>query len=1221
MRGFSFKPPVQPTDTPPPKRPLKRSSQFHNIKKRRVLGKHCGTVQKRNNLKCLLLNCNGLSPISLHDITDVISRKNPDIVVVIETKHRAEVSYDNISIPNFKLFEARRSDVSGDRPGGGIGVYCKTSDGLITSHHDPDIVNIDHIRVKNERLWVLCETQGCKTAFCAVYLGCQYPDDRYREENEDILQLLMLEQANLRRKGYRICFVGDFNGHVGSVPGIGIKGNIGIPNKNGQRLLNFQKNSELTMCNNLCRNIHGTCANHECDLVCTGKWTWQRGNLWSIIDYFFVSKEHSSSVVSMVVDDTGDWGGDSDHNFCFLELSDSRTILKVTPYVSAPKPKWDIKDGQDWSEYSKYLVSNIGRLVKSSVNAFATSLSSLIHEAMTATVGIKIINHKQSSKTLPLEIISEIRRRRVLVKEWKVLLVQYGRDKISIPEIEPPNILVEADRRVQQQRQVVSNLLRDLNSKERKVNIGKCIGTGRKAIKKFWTYVNGKEKKSTKINSVLDVNTGVLKTNPSDIADEVTKFLKDLFKAEFDPIEPVHLNEYVPTSDHSYSNHINVHPHKLVSVDGSKSVLGDPAGFLDADFTNSEVYSAVSALKCEKAMGWDFLPNECFIYSPLRFQSEVTELLNLVKNSSILPSGWNKGRVVLVHKKGPSELMSNYRPLTVNISITSLYSRVLNGRLGKVVESHDLLGEIQSGFRPNRSCSDNSFILNTIMWKAKSQGRKVHRAFIDVMKAYDTVDRPILWSKLLKLGFGKKFVSCIQNLYHDDCISTEVSGIKTRPLYQSRGVRQGCSLSPLLFALYISDLGDELLRSPHGFNIGGVLISSLFFADDLVLLAHSAKGLIDLISIVNRHCGQLKLRISVSKSKVISPSDGPFSIIDELGDEVLSLEKVTVYKYLGIDVYNSVFKSGSEKQKKAITMANSYKFGCLNVSKRGPDSTLLASILWTSVALPSILFGADSTIFSDTTIVAIDRVQSQVAKSMLSLSPSSSNFVAQTELGIPSFGQVLYINQLNSCLRWLQLPRSRWAGLAMQEHISGEWYSPYWAYICKVKEKLGIPFLLSKENIQSHVSKFYIDKLNTSLAESSLPSFKPVTSLSRASYVCEDPLAYLLAGIKVNYCPDYQCQGVDRSRTCPSCPNNVKSSEFHVLFECPSVRLARRQSGIQGFINECNLHNISLTDSFYLYVQCKTVKSIDIPIKESMLRAQYMKTVRDKWYNMHIMQN
>ena len=288
-----------------------------------------------------------------------------------------------------------------------------------------------------------------------------------------------------------------------------------------------------------------------------------------------------------------------------------------------------------------------------------------------------------------------------------------------------------------------------------------------------------------------------------------------------------------------------------------------------------------------------------------------------------------------------------------------------------MVESHDLLGEVQSGFRPDRSCGDNSFVLNTIMWKAKAKGQKVHKAFIDIMKAYDTVDRSVLWSKLLKLGFGNKFISCLKNLYHDDCISTEVCGIKTRPLYQSRGVRQGCSLSPLLFALYIADLGDELSQSPHGFSIGGVVISCLFFADDLVLVSRSAKGLIELISTVNRHCASLKLSISVAKSKVISPSDGPFSVVDGFGDEVLSLEKVAVYKYLGIDVFNTIFKTGAEKQKKAIAMANKYKFGCLNVSKKGPDSTLLASVLWSSVAHPAILFGTESTIFTDTNIAIV----------------------------------------------------------------------------------------------------------------------------------------------------------------------------------------------------------------------------------------------------------
>ena len=1217
----------KPTDTPPPNNPPRRIL-YSGYRKRKALNHNIGFAEKKSSIKCLLLNCDGLSRVSLQDITDVVNSKNVDIVVCVETHHRAEANYDDFDIEGFKVFEARRSDVANDRPGGGISVYCKTSDGLISNVFNPNIDRQELVEVRNERLWVLTETQGCKTAFCALYLGCQYPDDRYAEWNSKIYQLVMLEQSQLRHKGYRICLVGDFNGHVGNTPGLGIKGNSKALNNNGRRLLKFQKDAELSMINNMCTNYNGNCSNHICKPVCSGKWTRQRGTDSSIIDFFYVSKEHANTVISMTVDDAGDWGGDSDHNFCLLEMRDSHTVLKVSKPSHSPPPRWNICEDQDWSKFSNFVSSNMCKIVKNSVDNFAKSVSALLKEAMTKTIGLKPVFSHKPRAALPSNIVQEIKRRRSLVKVWKNLLLQFNRDKASIPVTEPSALLINAERALNNQRQVVKDMLCEFDNRQRKINIEKCIGTGKKASKNFWSFVNGKKRKSSSINAVFNSTLGILKTDPGDIAEETTSFLKDLFNGEFTPLPPGGRGDHNHTSDHSYSNNIpecaNTTDHeysknhksarKLISNDDSNSLENDPAGFLDSDFSANEIVSAISSMQSDKAMGWDILPNECFMHSPVIFQMCLVDLFNAVKNSNILPRGWNQGRVVLVHKKGPTELLTNYRPLTVNISITSLYSRVLNARLSSVVETHDLLGEIQSGFRPDRSCSDNSFILSTIMWKARAKGQTVHKAYIDIMKAYDTVDRHILWERLGKLGLGPKFISCIKNMYKDDCISTEVCGVKTRTIFQSRGVRQGCSLSPLLFALYLSDLCDDLSRSTLGFNISGTIISGLFFADDLVLFSYSAKGLIDLIALVNHHCDVLKIRISVAKSNVISPDDDPFTIVDQFGDEVLSLEKVAMYKYLGIEMFQSIFKTGSEKQKKAISMANSYKFGCLNMSRRGPDSTILASTLWAKVALPAILFGTDCIPFSDTTITDIDRIQSQVCKSILSLSKSAPNFVAQTELGLPGFGHVLYQRQLNACLRWLQMPQSRWAGLAMREHLSNAWDSPYWRYICSIKDKIGILCLKSKNNIKTCVTKYYMDKLNKTIVDSNIVSLRPIQELSRATYVCEDKLSSLMAGVKVNYCSDFQCQGIDRSRKCPVCPNNVKSSEFHVLFECPVVVNERKSTGIQDFITLCRLHNIQLVDSFYLYVQCKNTKSININLRECMARANSMKIVRDKWY-------
>ena len=77
------------------------------------------------------------------------------------------------------------------------------------------------------------------------------------------------------------------------------------------------------------------------------------------------------------------------------------------------------------------------------------------------------------------------------------------------------------------------------------------------------------------------------------------------------------------------------------------------------------------------------------------------------------------------------------------------------------------------------------------MWKARAKGSKVHMAFIDLHKAYDSVDRPTLWRVLKEVGIQGEFLSAIQAMYKGDSIASRVGSESTRPVYLRRGVRQG----------------------------------------------------------------------------------------------------------------------------------------------------------------------------------------------------------------------------------------------------------------------------------------------------------------------------------------------------------------------------------------------------------------------------------------------
>jgi exonuclease III len=1213
---------------------------------RRRLRGDLGIVNKCVKVAMMHLNANGLGQISVQDVNNACTRDNLMVAAITETHFRSEQSLDHHIIPGYKTFESRRSDVAGDKPGGGVLIYCKESEGIVFRQHTPDISSPDCAFVDRERCWVIFETPGFKTAVCAVYMGCQYSDNRHTLWNTRIYSVIMQEQADLRKKGFRICHMGDFNGHVGCDPRVGIRGNKYNVNENGQMIRDFVLQSELVLVNGMCR-ARGSCFSHVCDSVCSGLWTRQMGNISTIVDYILVSAEHAESIVSMKVDDSGDYGGDSDHNMIFIILADNFVTKTMFSSVVVKKTDWNIKEDQDWSLYSQCVHKNLGHVDKSSVVSMAGSLSSILYKSLEMSVGLKCSGGHKKPPSLPREIVAEIKTRRLLSKEWKVLLGQHERDKRSIPDSDPSQTLVQAARLLDLQRVRVKTLLTAHNKSLRKINIDKCTGGGRQAVSNFWSFVTNREKKSTDIKCLLNERSGVLKCSPDEIADEAAGFLKTLFEGSYNcddkpPRGPTGSgNEHLYSKSshpvppppppgghpsHSHHDYQAPAPPRLVSSDDSKSACTDPDGFLDSDYSIDELRVALSSLKCCKARGWDNLPNECLKFAPVEFHLLLLDLYNSInelKPEDPLPPGWCRGRIVLVHKRGPIELLSNYRPLTVIISLSSLYSRLLNGRLTVVTEEHDLLGEIQAGFRQGRCCADNNFVLNTILSKANALGNEVHTAYIDLTKAYDTVNREKLWVKMLNLGFSTKFVACIQRMYNNDSIVTEVCGIKTRPIFLSRGVRQGCSMSPILFALYMSDLGWALTRSDHGFLVSGLKICSLFYADDIVLVDSSISRLKELIYLVKKHCDALNMSISISKSNVVSPSQDDVTVVDQYGEENLTLERVSMYKYLGLEMYKTMHKTCSEKQKKSILTAKRYKGACVNISHRGPDVSVLASCLWTNVAIPAILFGCESVPFSDTTISNINRIQSQLAKVMLGLPVSVHNFVAQTELGFEHFGHRLWETQLKFCHRWLGLPDTRWPKLAIMEHMSGVWKSPYWEYINKIKTEISLPYLYSHPMTKLHLDRYFMQKVNTDIVDAGLPAVRVIKSLSRADYVCEDESCTMIAGVKFNYCSKIQCQGPDRKRRCPFCPAvrgvlTPLASEFHVSWVCPAVSGARRESGISDFIMLCRLRdpNGSECDSHYKFLNGLDADGAVINQSLYLSRAFALQHVRDVWLNL-----
>ena len=1169
-------------------------------KKAKLARKSDTVFLNKNLIHAAFLNVDGLTDVTLASVKDSVHKKLPDIFFLVETKRRdGEVGLD-ISIPRYTKTETNRSDSAGERDGGGIVVYTRNDSGVMFEHHRPDIANCDDAFVNSERIWMKVETTKFKTAFCGLYHGYQDTDDRHGAQNDTILRVIQEEAFQLRRRGFRVIFLGDFNAHVGCKVGEGVPGNNPDINKNGVRFLNFLDLIDSVHLNGACR-IPGNLNTK----IAKGLWTRQRCGSKSVLDYAVISKEHLHSVHSMLIDDTGQFSANSDHNWLFLKVTDHFMIQKSNSNIKHKKDRWDIKPDQDWSVYKKHVLALLNTVDYSSIESLASSISRVIINALHSAIGLKSVNNS-GPKNLPPEV-------------WKTL------NSTSADS----SVIREAEEKYLGQKARTNEKLSVYRSNVRSSIMQSCKGNSTQARKNFWSHVSLNKKQSTDIIGVRSSTSGVVKCNPHDIRHEVETHLTNVFQGSFERVDNDWDCTDFSSNDHNYvrkgtkstSGQPTDHPYSsnpskcLPRYDSSCSLESDPMGFLNAGFTVSEVEEGIKSLKNGKAKGWDLIPNEALKNLPPEGFEIITLLFNKIKASGHLPKDWNRGRVTLVHKYGARELLGNYRPITVLISMCGLYSKLLNARLMQVVEKHDLLGEIQNGFRPNRSAADNNFILGSIKWKSKQKRSKVHVAFLDISKAYDSVNRGILWKRLSSLGIRGNFLATIQSLYSDDCIDCNVNGLTSRPIYLKRGLRQGCSLSPVLFALYISEVGTDIFLSKFGFYLGNVCISGLLFADDLVIIARSAQGLKDLLKIVKRGFDKLKLSINCTKSQVLSPEDHDWTIFDLTPDDCLTFQQVESYKYLGNWTFNSMYKTCSEKQKLCIRTAYKYKSACIYVSKMGPDIVDVIQCTWLNIAVPAILAGCESIIFSETTIEEIEKVQSQVAKFALGVPINTPNICAQSELGMKKFRHQLYNRQLGFYFRILYLPKSRWVHQALMDHLEGSWDSPYLQYISSLRRQVGLfqaPSL--PVSVKGLCYENFLAQTNSILE--GMEWMPKIESFTRQAYVSENQLSSVIAQFKLaneGFGNKHPIKGFSRLRYCPLCPINTLISGLHVVFICGALKPLRRNTGVALFMTQCALKGYSDDEAYRLFVNGYDSSKHLISIEAYFERAKCLNDLRSLW--------
>ena len=416
-----------------------------------------------------------------------------------------------------------------------------------------------------------------------------------------------------------------------------------------------------------------------------------------------------------------------------------------------------------------------------------------------------------------------------------------------------------------------------------------------------------------------------------------------------------HFNELLNNQD-DQNNNTRDTDSELDVTGGSRGKFDE----LDRPLDKEEVEKAIRDVRLNAAPGQDMIigkwvKNGVVTDFTFKFCEKCLEL-------GQIPNAWRNGYIVPI-PKGTSKGVPDprkFRGISVLSVVYKIFCTVVKNRLIEVAESNGLLCEEQNGFRKGRGCVDNILMLSLLGSKYSKVGDGLRCGFIDLQKAYDSVNRDKLWDKLGKMGIKGKLLECMQSIYEDVTCTVKLGEECGKSFCVQSGLRQGCVLSPLLFRLYINELPQLLKDNGLGVKVDeGTKVPGLLYADDLAIFADSDDNLNKAFDVVNEWCKVCDLKVNVEKCNVIHfrrKKTEQTRCVFKIGEQII--QTTQSYKYLGV-VLNE-FLEDKAMISEALNKGRKALYEVIRMKRQiGQIGWRSFSKLFMSLVLPSMMYGCE----------------------------------------------------------------------------------------------------------------------------------------------------------------------------------------------------------------------------------------------------------------------
>ena len=303
-------------------------------------------------------------------------------------------------------------------------------------------------------------------------------------------------------------------------------------------------------------------------------------------------------------------------------------------------------------------------------------------------------------------------------------------------------------------------------------------------------------------------------------------------------------------------------------------------------------------IKISKSSGLDGISSRVLRDAFRVIIPELVFMFNLSFSTGLFPDTWKQATVIPLYKGGNSKDVSNYRPVSLLPLPGKLIEKVAHSILATFLEGNGIISDKQGGFRRGFSTASSIADLTDIIFNNINNGLTTVAAFVDLKKAFDTLNHSILLKKLKCYGIAGDVLKWCTNYLWNRSQQVMANGIKSVPKEVYCGVPQGSVLGPLFFILYVNDVQEAVTGADLQLYADDTVIHAAGTGHDLAVaklqpalnrFAFWCKGNKLLLNAV-----KTKLMVFGTRHKIKKAKDVMVTV------DRIPLQLVPTYKYLGV---------------------------------------------------------------------------------------------------------------------------------------------------------------------------------------------------------------------------------------------------------------------------------------------------------------------------------